>query len=93
MYNVSDLSIQAWLKQLKNRIFVKKSVMIIERTKSEVILRLPGKISIDELQDMTDWIRYKEIAGKSKAKQADVDTLVRKIKKGRWNRRKALLIK
>ncbi len=67
--------------------------MIIERTESEIIIRLPGDINIDELQDMTDWFQYKEITRNSKAKQADVDALVCQIKKGRWDRRKALLIK
>jgi hypothetical protein len=67
--------------------------MIIERTKSEIIIRLPGDINIDDLQDMTDWLQYKEITRKSKAKQADVDTLVGEIKKGRWEKRKAILVK
>jgi hypothetical protein len=67
--------------------------MIIERTKSEIIIRLPGDINIDDLQDITDWFHYKEITRKSKAKQADVDSLVSEIKKGRWGKRKALLIK
>jgi hypothetical protein len=67
--------------------------MIIERTESEIIIRLPGDINIDELQDMTDWFQYKEITRNSEAKQADVDALVGQIKKGRWDRRKALLIK
>jgi hypothetical protein len=67
--------------------------MIIERTKNEIIIRLPGDINIDELQDLTDWIKYKEITRKSKAKQDEVDSLVNQIKKGRWEKRKALLIK
>ena len=67
--------------------------MIIERTESEIIIRLPGDINIDELQDMTDWFQYQEITLNSKAKQADVDALVGQIKKGRWDRRKAFLIK
>jgi len=67
--------------------------MIIESTKNEVIIRLPGNINIDDLQDMTDWFQYKEITRRSKAKQVDVDTLVDQIKKGRWEKRKALLIK
>jgi hypothetical protein len=75
------------------RIFVKSIDVIIERTKSEIIIRLPGDINIDELQDMTDWFQYKEITRKSKAKQSDVDSLVSQIKKGRWNKRKAVLIK
>ncbi len=67
--------------------------MIIERTKKEIIIRLPGDINIDELQDVTDWLKYKEITRKSKAKQADVDELVSLIKKGRWTRRREMLIK
>jgi hypothetical protein len=67
--------------------------MIIERTKDEIIIRLPGNIDIDELQDFTDWFRYKELTRKSKARQSDVDSLVKEIKKGRWNSRKEMLIK
>jgi hypothetical protein len=67
--------------------------MIIERTKNEIIIRLPGDINIDDLQDMTDWFQYLEVTRKSKAKQGDVDSLVEQIKKGRWAARKAELIK
>jgi hypothetical protein len=67
--------------------------MIIERVNNEIIIRLPGDINIDELQDMTDWFQYMEITRKSKAKQADVDTLVSQIKKGRWDKRRSSLIK
>jgi hypothetical protein len=67
--------------------------MIIERINNEIIIRLPGDINIDELQDMTDWFQYMEITRKSKAKQSDVDTLVSQIKKGRWDKRKSTLIK
>jgi hypothetical protein len=67
--------------------------MIIERTKNEIIIRLPGDINVDDLQDMTDWFQYLEITHKSKAKQSDVDSLVSQIKKGRWEKRKAVLIK
>jgi hypothetical protein len=62
--------------------------MIIERVKDEIIIRLPGNIKIDELQDMTDLFNYMEITRKSKSKQSDVDSLVKEIKKGRWERRK-----
>jgi hypothetical protein len=67
--------------------------MIIERTKDEIIIRLPGDIDIEELQDMTDWFHYKEITRKSKAKPSDVDDLVSQIKVGRWEKRKASLTK
>jgi hypothetical protein len=67
--------------------------MIIERTNDEVIIRLPGDIDIEELQDLKDWFQYLETTKKSKAKQVDVDELVTQIKKGRWERRKTQLLK
>ena len=63
--------------------------MIIERTKKEVVFRLPANINVDDLQDMADWLEFKEMAKKSKAIQKDVDDLVKKIKKGRWARTKS----
>lgn len=60
--------------------------MIIERTNDEIIFRLPGDINVDDLQEMADFFEYLEIARKSKAKQEDVDTLVKSIKKGRWEK-------
>ena len=63
--------------------------MIIERTKDEIIFRLPGNINVDDLQDLADLFEFKEIAKKSKATQNDVDDLVDAIKKGRWAKTKA----
>ena len=62
--------------------------MIIERSKSKIIIRLPEDINIDELQELSDWFQYKEITRKSKATQSDVDLLVSQIKKGRWESEK-----
>lgn len=67
--------------------------MIIERTKDEIIIRIPGDIDIDDLQDLTDWFNYKQLTRNSKVPQSEVDSLVKEIKKGRWNRRKEILIK
>ena len=65
--------------------------MIIERTKKEVVFRLPGNLSVDDLQDMTDWLEFIGLAKRSRAVQRDVNDLVKKIKKGRWARTKAAL--
>ena len=65
--------------------------MIIERTTKEIIFRLPYSTSVDDLQDLTDLLEYKEIVKKSTASQKDVDTLVASIKKGRWDRTKQQL--
>ncbi|SMD43269.1 hypothetical protein SAMN00777080_1854 [Aquiflexum balticum DSM 16537] len=62
--------------------------MIIERNKDEIIFKLEGNIDIDDLQDLTDLFEFKEISRKSKAKQKDVDSLVKSIKKGRWEKTK-----
>ena len=78
----------------KNSLYLSKLViMIIERTNSEIIFRLPIDIKIDELQELTDWFKYLEITRKSNATQTDSDELVLQIKKGRWERRKQLLNK
>jgi hypothetical protein len=66
--------------------------MIIERTKNEVIIRLSSTIDTSDLEEMVDFIRFKEITSKSKATQDQVDSLVKEIKKGRWQaNRKRLL--
>lgn len=65
--------------------------MIIERTAKEIIFRLPSSTKLEELQDIADLFTFKEISQKSKATQKDVDDLVKKIKKGRWNKTKKKL--
>lgn len=62
--------------------------MIIERTSKEVIFRLPSSTKLEDLQDIADLFTFQEIAAKSKARQKQVDDLVKKIKKGRWNKTK-----
>lgn len=63
--------------------------MIIERTKKEVVFRLPGNLSVDDLQYMTDWLEFIGLAKRSRAVQKDVNDLVKKIKKGRWPKTKS----
>lgn len=72
---------------------LKMATMIVERTKNEIIFRIPGNVDFEELQDLSDWFKFLEISRKSKAKQDDVDILVNEIKKGRWERRKSMLMK
>lgn len=67
--------------------------MIIERTKKEVIFKIPEALSVDRLQDIVDYLKYVEATRKSKASQKDVDELVKKIKKGRWAKTKRLISK
>lgn len=65
--------------------------MIIERTSTEIVLRLPSSTKLLDLQELVNLFNFKEIAQHSKASQKDVDDLVKKIKKGRWNKTKKKL--
>jgi len=65
--------------------------MRIERTSNEVIFRLPSTTKLEDLQDIANYFSFKEIVRKSKATQKNVDDLVKKIKKGRWNKTKIKL--
>lgn len=58
--------------------------MIIERKEDEVIIRLPSSIDTSDLEEMIDYIRYKEIASKSKATSKDAQSLIKAVKKDRW---------
>lgn len=66
--------------------------MKIERTNEEVIIRLPASVDTSDLQEMVNYLRYKELTSKSKATQKQVDSLVKQVKKGRWQRNKNRLL-
>jgi hypothetical protein len=57
--------------------------MIIERTKKEVIIRLQPTIDTDELQELANLFRYKELTSKYKTPQSVVDRLSSEINK-KW---------
>ncbi|MEK6781296.1 MAG: hypothetical protein AABY93_06300 [Bacteroidota bacterium] len=67
--------------------------MMIERTKTEVIIRLPSYIDTEGLQNIINYLTYKEATDKSQAKQADVDKLAKEIKKGWWSKNRRRFIK
>lgn len=58
--------------------------MILERTKNEILVRLPAYVDLTELQNMLDFLQYKELTAKSTAKQSDVDKLSKSINKSIW---------
>ena len=67
--------------------------MVIERTKDEVIIRLPSYVNTDGLQKLIDYLGYKEATAKSEATQEDVDKLAKELKKGRWDKNGSKFIK
>lgn len=62
--------------------------MIIERTTKEIVFRLPSSTKLEDLQEIANLFSFKEVARKSKATQKGVDEIVKKIKKGRWEKTK-----
>ena len=66
-------------------IFEKKNDMILGRTKNEILVRLPAYVDLSELQNMLDYLQYKE----STAKQSDVDQLSKAVNKSIWTKVKA----
>jgi len=57
--------------------------MTIERTDKEIIIKIPSSTNIDEVQNLINFIRFREITSKSKASQKDIDKLVSKVKRQR----------
>ena len=67
--------------------------MLIERTKKEVIIRLPASVNTDDLQDFVHYARYKEITSKFKATQKTVDKLAQEVNKSWWAKNRKRFIK
>ncbi len=60
--------------------------MILERHKNEILIRMSADIDLSELQDMIDYLRFKEITSKSVAKQKDVDVLTKEANRSMWTK-------
>jgi hypothetical protein len=60
--------------------------MILERTQNEILVRLPAYVDLSELQNMIDYLQYKELTAKSKATQSDVDKLSEAVNKSMWKK-------
>ncbi len=62
--------------------------MVLERTASEVIIRLPADINWEDLELMIRFIKYKQNISKSKATQDEIDQLARDVNKQWWEENK-----
>jgi len=67
--------------------------MTIERTNKEVIIRLPASVAIEDIQEMVDYARYKEITSKVKVSQDEIDKFAKEFKKGLWTKNRHKFIK
>jgi hypothetical protein len=63
--------------------------MKLERTNNEILVRLPAYVDLSELQNMLDYLEYKEMTARTKASQEDVDDLSDAVNKSIWSKFKA----
>ncbi len=61
--------------------------MLVERTNNEVIIRLSPNVDIQDLQNILNFARYKELTAKFKVSQTQVNELISDIKQS-WNAKK-----
>ncbi len=62
--------------------------MIIERTKSEIVIRVSSKVNTYGLQRLLDYLKYQELTASSQAKQSDIDVLAKEVNKNWWDNNK-----
>ena len=67
--------------------------MLVERTSKEVIIRLPASVDTEDLQDMLNYARYKELTSNFKVEQEDVDKLASQINSKWWAKNRNKLVK
>lgn len=67
--------------------------MLVERTKKEVIIRLPASVNTDDLQDFLNYARYKELTATFSVPQQEIDKLAAKVSSNWWAKNKKKLIK
>jgi hypothetical protein len=66
--------------------------MIIERTNSEIVIRVSSKINTYGLQRLVDYLRYQELTSTSQAKQSDIDALAKEVNMNWWDKNKQRFI-
>ena len=63
--------------------------MIVERTASELVIRFPFASNTEQMQDVIDYLRYKELTANFSVPQSEVDTLAREINAQWWQENRA----
>ena len=67
--------------------------MLIERTADEVIIRLSSSVNTDDLQDVLNYLRYKELTSEMKVDQEDIDIFASEVNKSWWTENRSRLVK
>lgn len=67
--------------------------MQIERTNKEILIRLSPETDLTGLQRIIDYLKFREIASKSKSSQEDIDKISSESKSTWWKENKSRLVK
>lgn len=67
--------------------------MQIERKDNEILIRVAANTDLTGLQRILDYIRFREIASKSKVSQDQIDELAKESKSSWWEKNKDRFIK
>ena len=63
--------------------------MQIERTNKEILIRLSSETDLVGLQRILDYLKFREIATKSKASQKKIDEIAIESKSSWWKKNKS----
>lgn len=67
--------------------------MIVEKSKDEFLIRVSKRhVGIREIQDILNFIRYKELTSTFKVKQSSVDALANSINTKWWKNNKKRIL-
>lgn len=67
--------------------------MQIERTNKEILIRVAAGTDLPGLQRILDYLKFREIASKSKATEVQIDQLSTKSKASWWKTNKSRFAK
>ena len=68
--------------------------MTITSENNELIIRIPENLmGLSEIQELIDYLKFKSITSKSKAKANDAEKLADEINQSWWNKNKDKYIK
>lgn len=64
------------------------AIQINENKKKQVVITLSGPIDQAMIEHVVKYMRYLQLIGKSKATQADIDSLVDEVDTAMWRKRR-----
>ena len=63
--------------------------MTIERTASEFVIRVPYSANAERMQDLINYLRYKELTANYSVEQSEVDLLAQSINRNWWQQNRS----